>query len=48
MGGMTEAEAALMMAEALQTGLIYRLDLLHRAGAPKLLLAEPCWIWRCS
>jgi hypothetical protein len=39
MWGMTEAEAALMMAEALQTDLIYRLDLLHRAGAPKLLLA---------
>jgi hypothetical protein len=39
MGEMTEAEAAIMLAEALQTDLIYRLDLLHEAGAPKLILA---------
>jgi len=36
---MTEAEAAIMLAEALQTDLIYRLELLHEAGAPKLILA---------
>jgi hypothetical protein len=40
MGEMTEAEAAIMLAEALQTDLIYRLELLHEAGAPKLILAE--------
>jgi hypothetical protein len=28
-----------MLAEALQTDLIYRLELLHEAGAPKLILA---------
>ena len=39
MGEMTEAEAAIMLAEALQTDLIYRLELLHEAGAPKLILA---------
>ena len=39
MGEMTEAEAAIMLAGALQTDLIYRLDLLHEAGAPKLILA---------
>ena len=39
MGDMTEAEAAIMLAEALQTDLIYRLELLHEAGAPKLILA---------
>jgi hypothetical protein len=39
MGEMTEAEAAMMLAGALQTDLIYRLDLLHEAGAPKLILA---------
>jgi hypothetical protein len=40
MGEMTEAEAAIMLAEALQTDLIYRLELLHEAGAPKLMLAR--------
>ena len=39
MGEMTEAEAAIMLAGALQNDLIYRLDLLHEAGAPKLILA---------
>ena len=39
MGEMTEAETAIMLAGALQTDLIYRLDLLHEAGAPKLILA---------
>jgi hypothetical protein len=39
MGDMTEAEAAIMLAEALQTDLIYRLELLHEAGAPMLILA---------
>ena len=39
MGEMTEAEAAIMLAEALQRDLIFRLDLLHEAGAPKLILA---------
>ena len=39
MGEMTEAEAAIMLAEALQTDLIYRLELLHEAGAPMLILA---------
>jgi hypothetical protein len=36
---MTEEEAALTLAEALQTDLVFRLDLLHQAGAPKLILA---------
>ena len=40
MGEMTEAEAGIMLAEALQIDLIYRLELLHEAGAPKLILAE--------
>ena len=34
-----EEEAALTLAEALQTDLVFRLDLLHQAGAPKLILA---------
>ena len=37
---MTEAEAAIMLAEALQTDLIYRLELLHEAGALQLIRAE--------
>ena len=36
---MTEEEAALLLAEALQRDLVMRLDLLHQAGAPKLILA---------
>jgi hypothetical protein len=36
---MTEEEAGLLLAEALQTDLIHRLGLLHQAGAPKLILA---------
>jgi hypothetical protein len=36
---MTEEEAALLLTEALQKDLIFRLDLLHEAGAPKLILA---------
>jgi hypothetical protein len=36
---MTETEDALALAEALQTDLVFRLDLLQQAGAPKLFLA---------
>jgi hypothetical protein len=36
---MTEDEAGLVLAEALQTDLVLRLDLLHQAGASKLILA---------
>jgi hypothetical protein len=36
---MTEDETGLALAEALQTDLVFRLDLLHQAGASKLILA---------
>jgi hypothetical protein len=36
---MTEDEAGLALAEALKTDLVFRLDLLHQAGASKLILA---------
>jgi hypothetical protein len=36
---MTEDEAGLALAEALQTDLVFRLDQLHQAGASKLILA---------
>jgi hypothetical protein len=36
---MTEDETGLALAEALKTDLIFRLDLLHQAGASKLILA---------
>ena len=37
---MTEDEAGLALAEALQTDLVFRLDQLHQAGASKLILAS--------
>jgi hypothetical protein len=36
---MTEDETGLALAEALKTDLVFRLDLLHQAGASKLILA---------
>jgi hypothetical protein len=36
---MNETEAELALAEALQIELVFRLDLLHQAGASKLILA---------
>ena len=36
---MTEDETGLALAEALQTDLVFRIDLLHQAGASKLILA---------
>ena len=36
---MTANESAWALAEALQTDLVFRLDLLHDAEAPKLILA---------
>jgi hypothetical protein len=35
----TAEDTALALAEALQTDLVFRLDLLHQAGAPRLILA---------